>query len=69
MKEQIRAFWKRRVKDSGVRMQKRMQPSHWRQLSGKMDQRLCYGCGLPGHIKMNCPENNMQRVGGNRALA
>ena len=33
----------------------------WPARKSKKMQGLCYGCGAPGHIKMDCPRKNAQR--------
>lgn len=67
MKDQMRAFWKRRVRDSDAEEAEEdaAKALTAAMIGKKMDQRLCFGCGLAGHIKVNCPQNNLQRNGKN----
>jgi hypothetical protein len=62
MKEQVRAYWKRKVKGSLSRQDavevKALAAAEVKQKGA------CYGCGLTGHIKVNCPKNTQGNTGG-----
>ena len=56
MKEQIRTFWKRRVRGihAAVDAAKAL-------AAEAKEKGLCFGCGLPGHFKANCPNNSVPK--------
>lgn len=61
MKEQVRGYWKRKVK--GILDQDTAEDTV-KALTAVKEKGVCYGCGLTGHIKTNCPRNTQSNTGG-----
>lgn len=57
MKEQVRSYWKRKVKES---LNKDTGEVKALAAEVKKERGACYGCGLKGHIIANCPTRSTQ---------
>jgi len=58
MKNQVRAYWKRRIKDVDSSNQDEDAVKAMAADGGHSRQRLCFGCGSPGHVLPNCPKKD-----------